>query len=407
MKVHAAAGLILLTTTLTAAEPARVYVTSTPKGAKITLKDKDLGTTPAIVNIKPGTHQLTLTKTNYKPTTITINATRRGITKTGNIQLTPANGTTTTQTSPARGPDFTKFGKIYVRSDPPGALIQHVWPDGVITKCSTTPKLLLFKFKKVKLRLTKDGYTPVTREYALIEGSIIKPEPVKLKPATRRIDVMYKDEGWTVLLNGKPMKDTLGKPAMVPCTVEIPVGATDLRLWKARKEIPFRLTSESFVEVEGTPRLSRIGKPGRKAVRDGDVSKYHRLSLWRKFDFENYTEEFWNKVPGKIMTVKANEVLDTGITLKKGQALVVLPHPTDKWKTGPHGQLTTYRGYKSKWDKDRFWANSMFMAAITKSNNRFYKYGLVRDPKNVMIMSNDRGLHDSSGFIRIKLIILK
>ena len=150
-------------------------------------------------------------------------------------------------------------GKVYLKSDPAGANIFLGVKDGnaVIPKDTgkKTPSLVEMPVGKQTVLLSLEGYDNVVVNVVAIQGVIAKPETAVLAKSARPVDVMFAEDGWAVLVDGKPLLDAVGKPATTPCTVRMGIGKHDVSLAKdGFKDIPVQgeITDKTgSVEVKG------------------------------------------------------------------------------------------------------------------------------------------------------------
>lgn len=133
--------------------------------------------------------------------------------------------------------------RVFVKSDPSGAevFLKKVEGEGEGAKVSysplnkKTPALipLAISDQPYLLVLRMANYKDHEMKVLVSKTGILKPDPAKLLRTTRQVDVLYEHgDGWQVFIDGKPVKDTDGKPAKTPCTIELPSGAKQISLAK-------------------------------------------------------------------------------------------------------------------------------------------------------------------------------
>lgn len=117
-----------------------------------------------------------------------------------------------------------KDGKAYLVSDPPGASILVVTPEGVRETGAKTPSLVQLPkgSQIIELQAKKYKAKRVTIE---VGESIAKPDKLVLDPFTVAVDVVF-EQGWLVFVDGKPSKAT------TPCTIELPLGTHEVGMAK-------------------------------------------------------------------------------------------------------------------------------------------------------------------------------
>lgn len=126
-------------------------------------------------------------------------------------------------------------GRVYVKSDPAGAEICVFKGDDKDLYTSTnqkTPALITVAQGDQKLLLKLAGYKDTYLTVKVDGAAIIKPDPVKLALAKVALDILYSDEGWSVLIDKKAVNDASGKPAIAPCTIPVPQGHHEVTLAK-------------------------------------------------------------------------------------------------------------------------------------------------------------------------------
>jgi hypothetical protein len=95
---------------------------------------------------------------------------------------------------------------------------------------------------------------------------------------------------------------------------------------------------------EAKPKLSGLSV----TIIDKRVTEIEEfLPLGPDINFASLSAGQWEKLKGKIITVEAgNGINATSVTLKEGQKIRVVPHPTETWKIDDRGNVlkTTWKG---------------------------------------------------------------
>ncbi|MCY3020285.1 MAG: PEGA domain-containing protein [Planctomycetota bacterium] len=123
-------------------------------------------------------------------------------------------------------------GKAFIKSEPVGAAIVLVMPDGgKLDTGKVTPALIQLPVGRQSLELTLKGRKAATLAVEVDGKAIAKPEATTLEPLTVAVDVIFED-AWTVFVDGKPARAVGTGKAETPCTVELPLGRHELGLAK-------------------------------------------------------------------------------------------------------------------------------------------------------------------------------
>ena len=158
-------------------------------------------------------------------------------------------------------------GKVYVQSVPAGAAILIKQGGELRDTGAKTPGMVSPPRGLVTLVLRLQGYEDA--EVGAVSGdAIAKPEPAKLEKITVGADVTASTElgeGWSVFVDGKPILDSTGKPAVAPCTTKLAPGTYQVALAKEgfNDPLPTRLT----VKTEGLNSVEVKGRAARGASR--------------------------------------------------------------------------------------------------------------------------------------------
>jgi len=117
-------------------------------------------------------------------------------------------------------------GKVYVQSNPIGASILVRQNNELRDTGAKTPSLVQLPKGPTTLVLRKDKYED--SEVQVVAGdAITKPDVVKMEFPKYDVEVTVSaemGEGWSVFVDGKPVMDKTGKPAVAPCTIQLPAG---------------------------------------------------------------------------------------------------------------------------------------------------------------------------------------
>ncbi len=122
--------------------------------------------------------------------------------------------------------------------------------------------------------------------------------------------------------------------------------------------------------------------------------------------FENVkTGEDWERVRGKVGTVLATAQFDTGVDLKEGQKLVILPHPSDTWSPMPSIPAVDYKGGYGVVGMVR--GNQVMTLAWKIGDGKetaVSKSKIASGVGRLFLFPIDQNLNDNSGSIRVKLV---
>jgi hypothetical protein len=117
-------------------------------------------------------------------------------------------------------------GKVYVQSDPVGASILVRQNNELRDTGMKTPSLVQLPKGPTTLVLRKEKYVDLVVEVTSGDA-IVKTDVVKLEMPKYDVEVTVSPEmgdGWNVFVDGKPVMDKAGKPAVAPCTVKLASG---------------------------------------------------------------------------------------------------------------------------------------------------------------------------------------
>lgn len=172
-------------------------------------------------------------------------------------------------------------GKVYVQTDPAGATITLVieaagQKDTYKEFEKKTPALVQVPQGEHRLLLTLDGYKSSMLNVDVAGVAINKPDVVKLAPATVALDVVFSQDGWSVLVDKKPVKDSSSKPAIAPCTIPVQKGKHEIVL---AKEGFVDMTTQVEVAADMALDIDKIGLKPIKGKGKTDDSKQNVLPV--------------------------------------------------------------------------------------------------------------------------------
>jgi hypothetical protein len=133
------------------------------------------------------------------------------------------------------------------------------------------------------------------------------------------------------------------------------------------------------------------------------------LELCEIKDWNKITEREWERLPGTIMKIDGTKVeINTRVALREGQAVRVVPHPTDKWTLymnySDAVEATWQGSCKDGWDESvKF--NFGEVTLSMSQNGGMVKMGEVSGPGSIFIRRASN--YVSKGSIRLKFIPVK
>lgn len=167
-------------------------------------------------------------------------------------------------------------GKVFVQSDPAGASI-FVLANGELKDSGVkTPGMVTLPKGPSTLMLRKAGLED--KDVVVVAGDAIsKAEVVKLEPPTVEVEVTSADPGWRVFVDGKPLKDKLGKKAVTPCTVLMPVGTYQIGWAKdGSADVVEKLTTDKATVSVDMKAKPRVGKSALLVMRRELIPGFYR-----------------------------------------------------------------------------------------------------------------------------------
>jgi hypothetical protein len=133
------------------------------------------------------------------------------------------------------------------------------------------------------------------------------------------------------------------------------------------------------------------------------------LELSEIKDWNKITNRDWERLQGTIMKIDGGKLeIKTGVVLREGQTVRVVPHPTDKWTLYMNYSdpvETTWQGSrKDGWDKSTKFNFGEVTLSLSQ-NGGMLKMGEVSGPGSIFIRRGSNYL--SKGTIRLKFIPVK
>lgn len=124
-----------------------------------------------------------------------------------------------------------------------------------------------------------------------------------------------------------------------------------------------------------------------------------------KFKWDKITEKQWEKIRVTPLTIAGNRrSTDTGLVLRAGQRVRIVPHPTDTWmyQTPWSGgaEALTWRGGRVSYFGDRFTMGSM---VAWVQEGQLQAPGVITGPGRLVIGAM-RGNYVQKGGIRVKIL---
>jgi hypothetical protein len=128
------------------------------------------------------------------------------------------------------------------------------------------------------------------------------------------------------------------------------------------------------------------------------------LPLGPDTNYDKLTVSQWGKLKGTIIPVDAaRHQINTGISLKDGQQLRLVPHPTDTWRISDGRDITIDTTYKGQSMRKN---GSVGELACTVGNGKEQQAGIITGIGEIVLYpSLPRGRNIiSSGIIRVKIL---
>jgi len=198
-------------------------------------------------------------------------------------------------------------GKVFVKSEPPGAAICLVTAgrEAMDTK-KQTPAVVELPLGRQTVGLWLKGYKPAYLPVDVDGKEIAKPEAVKLEVATVAIDVLF-EEGWQVFVDGQRARSAGGKSSLTPCTVELPLGGHEIGLAKEGfRDIRQKVeVTQDGVKEGGGPARSSLEVKAKPEKGAGTLAKdaARALNLLPLLDTQKDTlRGNWKVAPGGLVS---------------------------------------------------------------------------------------------------------
>jgi len=151
--------------------------------------------------------------------------------------------------------------------------------------------------------------------------------------------------------------------------------------------------------AELTADIDLLGNPA-KSSESGAEGLAKRIAAGRT------SAQDYEKMSGQEFVVEARTVLDTRITLAKGERFLVFPHPGDVWAaaaTGAHGEPVNYLGRAASDPRHEEAAMSLVIRVGASVMEGFIAQG----DGTLLLSAKDSGLEDNTGRVRVKLVRIR
>lgn len=183
-----------------------------------------LVTAPAVIMVPQGEHVITLRQGNRK------------ISQT----INPSDTRTIDLSKGSNEQEPLKFGRAYIRTEPSGAVITEG-----DKKLGTSPVLVKLSYGLHEVVANKDGFEPTKAVVLIRDGSIHKPEVLRLEPDLVPVDVIATKE-WPIYVDGKPYTVN-GHGVEAPATIKVSPGKHRISVRQGRQMI--------YVDIKDGQRL--------------------------------------------------------------------------------------------------------------------------------------------------------
>ncbi len=128
------------------------------------------------------------------------------------------------------------------------------------------------------------------------------------------------------------------------------------------------------------------------------------LNLADKIENGKLTDQEWKTLPGVKVNADAKGVTETKVFVRKGEAWLVAPCPSDQWKGGPNEPPMDYRG-------DLLQARAIypeFMKMYIRVDNQQRIMGYIAEGEGQITLNpRDHYPNDNSGTITVKLLRIR
>lgn len=304
-------------------------------------------------------------------------------------------------------PAFAEDGKVFIKTEPAGADVALVVEGAQKALDKKTSVLVQVPQGEQSFILTLAGYKPAMLKVDVKGTGITKPDIVSLEKLTVETDIVF-DEGWSVYVDKQPTKDKDGKPAITPCTLNLPTGQREIALVKdgfADIVQKTEIKDKGALEIKGKPVKGvsnfikkEIAKPSTPPVGID----------WGKLDFDKMTKEQWDTIKGAEFVVEANDPLDTKIDMVAGDQYLVIPWKEDRWledKSNPNCPDTNWKG------KGTIYKGNPLMALCFKIGDGKkitpISKSQIQGAGRLHLLPNGDNYDINKGSIRVKIIKLR
>jgi vacuolar-type H+-ATPase subunit E/Vma4 len=121
---------------------------------------------------------------------------------------------------------------------------------------------------------------------------------------------------------------------------------------------------------------------------------------------EQITEADWDRLGGVPMSVDAHAIIgavDTGLDLKPGDTLLVVPNANDKWRCGTTPSDNAPMNYQGDVAKDPH-GIIRWGCLFVQIGDKIVVPGLITGNGRMWLKCNDGSTADNSGVIRVKIL---
>jgi hypothetical protein len=278
-------------------------------------------------------------------------------------------------------------GKVFVRSEPVGAEVLRV--DEAKVELGRTPVLVVLPVGEVSLLLRLQGFHDKLIELEVKGTEIVKLDVVKLDVVKVKVDVVFLEEGWAIVVDKVPyVKD--GKAVVAPATIEVTPGSHEVRLVKSGfQDIVKQIKDENTITVVDKPKINN--KPQQK------IDQKQQINL------DKITLEQWNMLHGQELTVPSTREYDTDIVVNS--AILLIPNPVDKWTT--NRGVNPDVGFKGDPDHKHGKYPSMALCYRFDDDTVYQPInndGIIHGNGKLYLICNDANRLNNQGTIKVKIM---
>ena len=130
-------------------------------------------------------------------------------------------------------------GRAWLKTDPTGAAVwlapAPVKETDKLEYADTGQKtncMVKMKAGKYMAAFRLQGYEESRIEVRAFGDEILKPDVVKLERTRRAVDILFAQEGWAIVVDKEPAKDSTGAPVTTPGTARLTLGPHEIKLTK-------------------------------------------------------------------------------------------------------------------------------------------------------------------------------